>query len=113
LKVKNYQELLPLLGMARKGNSIIIGFDNIKSRVGKNRKLLVILSEEFSDSVFKTLKYYESVDKCKLLELVGCDRKCLSDSLGLINVQVIGIDLNTGLSKGILQLSAQGGDAIE
>jgi len=106
-------DILSIIGLAKKADLLVIGFDKIKQTLSKDDQLLVILSSEHSDNVRRTLQFHEAKNRCRVIVLEGCRREKLSRALGSHNVQAVAIDLDSGMSQKILQYVTQGGDAIE
>lgn len=108
-----HTEILSIIGLAKKADLLVIGFDKIKQTLSKGDQLLVILSSEHSENVRRTLRFHEARNKCRVIVMEGCCREKLSRALGSHNVQAVAIDLDSGMSRKILQHVTQGGDAIE
>jgi len=91
LKIKS------VLGLARKAGALLIGSENIKNNSG-HKKFLVILAKDSSEGVRKFADSHESLE-------LDMTIKELSDVTGLRDsVQILGLPLNSGFSKKILNL---------
>lgn len=105
--------ILPVLGIARRSGALIIGFDRISSNLNRGKRLIVILSEETSAQVMKSLRSYEERGQTRLFKINGLTRKELGNALGMGAVQLIALPEEHGLSYKVLQMLSQGGDAVE
>ena len=104
---------LSLLGIARRAGLISVGLDVVKSSLVGGNKLLIVVSEDPSRQVKKTLHAFCERDKALLLEIPGLSREKLGKAIGLGPVQLVGVPEGHDFSDKILQILSQGGDAIE
>ena len=105
--------ILSVFGIARRSGLLIVGFDKIDSFLNRGKSLLVILSQETSGQVERSLRSYNERGQIKLIRINGLSRKELGNAIGLGPVQLIALPKEHGLSNKVLQLLSQGGDAVE
>lgn len=99
LKIKS------VLGLARKAGALLIGSEKIESE--SRKKILVILAEDSSEGVKKFAEKHESLS-------LNMTIKELSDVTGLKDtVQILGLPLNSGFAKKILEIYKHQHEEIE
>lgn len=82
---KNYS----MLGIARKGGNISIGFDASVADVEKNKSVLVVIAEDASDKTKKNIKF--TCDKFNAKYIEFGEKDILGKSLGRKVVSVLSI----------------------
>jgi len=107
------EKALSLLGIARRAGLILIGMDVVKSSLSAGNKLLVLVSEDPSRQVRRTLDAFSERDRAKVLEVSGLKRERLGNAVGLGPVQLIAIPEGHVFSVKLLEILSEGGDAIE
>ncbi len=107
------RSIVSFLGMARKAHDVAIGLDRIRFELVKKKHLLILLANDYSLNVLRSLAGYQDRGQCKIIILEDCDRNCLSQSLGVNNTQVVAVERSSGFHKKLLQLASEGGDAFE
>lgn len=90
-----------------------MGLDLIKSELVRKKHLLILLANDCSSNVLRSLAGYHDRGQCKIIILEECDRNCLSHSLGVNNTQVVAVGRSSVFYKKLLQLASEGGDAFE
>ena len=104
---------LSLLGIARRAGFLLIGLDVVKSSLVCGNKLLVILTEDPSRQVKRSLQAFCERDQAFVLEVTGLSREKLGNAIGLGPVQLAAVPEGHVFSDKLLQILSQGGDAIE
>ena len=113
ISANSTQSLVPFLGMVRRARGLVMGLDRIRSELVKKKYLLILLADDYSLNVLRSLAGYHDRGQCKIIILEDCDRNCLSQSLGVNNTQVVAVERSSGFYKKLLQLASEGGDAFE
>jgi len=109
----NLDNILSLLGIARRAGFILIGLDVVKSSLVSGDKLLILVSEDPSSQVRKTLDAFCRRGQALVFEVEDLSRERLGNAIGLGPVQLVAIPEGHVFSVKLLQILSQGGDAIE
>ena len=82
-------KIYSMLGIARKGGNVSIGFDSTKISIEKNKSFLVIIALDASDKTKKNIKFICDKYNCKYIEFG--EKELLGKSLGRKVVSVLSI----------------------
>ncbi|HOA19908.1 MAG TPA: ribosomal L7Ae/L30e/S12e/Gadd45 family protein [Sedimentibacter sp.] len=82
-------KIYSMLGIARKGGNVSIGFDSTKADIEKNNSFLVIIAEDASDKTKKNIKFVCDKYNCEYIE-TG-EKELLGKALGKKVVSVLSI----------------------
>lgn len=82
-------KIYSMLGIARKGGNISIGFDAAKIDIEKKISFLVIIASDASDKTKKNIKFICDKYNCKYIEFG--EKEILGKSLGKRLVSVLSI----------------------
>lgn len=82
-------KIYSMLGIARKGGNISIGFDATVSDVEKSKSILVIIASDASDKTKKNIKFICDKYNCNYIEFG--EKEIIGKSLGRKVVGVLSI----------------------
>ncbi len=82
-------KIYSMLGIARKGGNISIGFDATVSDVEKSKSILVIIASDASDKTKKNIKFICDKYNCNYIEFG--EKEIIGKSLGRKVVSVLSI----------------------
>jgi ribosomal protein L7Ae-like RNA K-turn-binding protein len=82
-------KIYSMLGIARKGGNISIGFDSTKLNIEKNKSFLVIIARDASEKTKKNIQFICDNYNCEYIEFG--EKELLGKSLGKKVVSVLSI----------------------
>ncbi|MGB4440049.1 MAG: ribosomal L7Ae/L30e/S12e/Gadd45 family protein [Sedimentibacter sp.] len=82
-------KIYSIIGIARKGGKVAIGFDVTCSDVEKNKSVLVLMTADASDKTKKNIQFVCEKYNCKFVEYG--EKELLGKSLGRKMVGVVSI----------------------
>ena len=104
----NYEKskILSLLGMARRAGEIFIGQDKVFSVL--SRELLIVTAQDCSPNVTRKLKSALSESRCICYTMQDVTREDLGRALGVENVQIAALFMESGFAGKLAELLRQG-----
>lgn len=103
--LNSISQLLNTLGLARRAGRLIIGQDHVFAQIRKKTSLLIILVNDSSKSVQRSVNSAVEREEAKLIILKNTDRETLGSSLGINSVQIVALPMQCGFAKKILTLN--------
>ncbi|NLK65673.1 MAG: 50S ribosomal protein L7ae [Tissierellia bacterium] len=82
-------KIYSMLGIARKGGNVSIGFDSTKLNIENNKSFLVIIACDASEKTKKNIKFICNKYNCEYIEFG--EKEILGKSLGKNVVSVLSI----------------------
>ena len=82
-------KIYSMLGIARKGGNISIGFDAAETDIEKKKSFLIIIASDASDKTKKNIKFICDKYNCQYIEFG--EKEMLGKSLGRKVVSVLSI----------------------
>jgi ribosomal protein L7Ae-like RNA K-turn-binding protein len=104
--------LFTYLGLARRSGQLLVGQDQIKKAFIKNEGLVVLLSEDASESTRRKFLGYEERKQCKI-ETIPLTGEELSKAIGTTNTQIVALPSRSGFAVKIQAMLAEGGNIFE
>ncbi|NLV82536.1 MAG: hypothetical protein GXZ18_05995 [Synergistaceae bacterium] len=101
----NITQLLNTLGLARRSGRLIIGQDHVFAQMKKNEDLLILLVNNSSKSVQRSVSAAVERKEAKLIILKNTDRETLGSNLGINSVQIVALPKQSGFAKKIIILN--------
>lgn len=83
-------KIYSMLGIARKGGNISIGFDAACIDIEKNKSALVVIASDASDKTKKNIKFICDKYNCKYIEFG--EKEIIGKSLGRKVVSVLSVN---------------------
>lgn len=99
------ERILGLLGLSRRAGRLSAGQDNVFEALHTGAEMLVIISEDCSENVLRSLKAAEERGEAKIMKLEGINRNILGARIGLKTAQVAALPLEDSFSIKILSLN--------
>lgn len=108
---KSFQlkDVLSLMGLAHRSGELFIGQDKIIERLKSQKRLLIVLTEDHSETLERTLLAREA--DVRIIQ--GLGRAELGRCLGLQEVQAVAFEPDSGFARKVGDLLPKGGIAIE
>lgn len=97
------EELMNILGLARRAGILLIGQDQVFAGGKHSEKLVVIVTSDCSASVLRSLKPRVERGEAVLLKLENTDRTTLGSHLGVGSAQIAALP-HGGLAKKVLAI---------
>lgn len=110
---KKKEQLLGLLGLARRSGKLLIGQDQVITAAKTGTRILVITSEDVSAAVLRSLNPAEEKGSVLRIAINGVDRTVLGRSVGIASTQIAALPLQHGFARKILNIFDDGSDADE
>ncbi len=96
--------LLNTLGLAKRAGRIMVGQDHVFAELRKHIPLLVIVSDDCSANVLRSVDAGAERGEVTKVVLRGIDRNALGAAMGLKTAQVAALSLQDGFAKKVLSL---------
>ena len=100
----NREMLLNTLGLAKRAGRIMAGQDHVFAELRKHLPLLVIVSDDCSPNVLRSVDAGAERGEVTKVVLRGVDRNDLGAAMGLKTAQVAALPMQDGFAKKVLSL---------
>ncbi len=100
----NREMLLNTLGLAKRAGRIMAGQDHVFAELRKHLPLLVIVSDDCSPNVLRSVDAGAERGEVTKVVLKGVDRNDLGAAMGLKTAQVAALPMQDGFAKKVLSL---------
>ena len=100
----NREMLLNTLGLAKRAGRIMAGQDHVFAELRKHLPLLVIVSDDCSPNVLRSVDAGAERGEVTKVVLKGVDRNDLGAAMGLKTAQVAAMPMQDGFAKKVLSL---------
>lgn len=104
------RRIMQMLGLARRAGALLIGQDDVFA--DKGARLLVLTTDELSESVARKVEAGASAGRLKQVELSGISRAELGHAIGINGAQIAALPQGSGFADKIVQILEQGGADI-
>lgn len=100
----NDNEILNMLGLARRAGELIIGQDDVFAQIKKGKDLFILLANNASKIIQKKVITVSERSNLMYITLQNTGRKVIGDRLGIKEVQIVALPVQCGFAKKILIL---------
>lgn len=106
-------KVLSLLSMARRAGELLIGQDKIFDAIRRKKKLVVLVTEDCSANVMRTLNAAAERGDIKIFKIEGTERTALGERIGTASAQAAALPEQSGFSARIISMIKDRSDADE
>ncbi|NLX75069.1 MAG: hypothetical protein GXZ13_04390 [Synergistaceae bacterium] len=102
--INSENEILNMLGLARRAGELIIGQDDVFAQIRKGKKLFILLANNASKIIQRKVVTVSERNNLTYIALQNTGRKIIGERLGIKEVQIAALPADGGLAKKILIL---------